>query len=130
MGENWIVLAKSLGVLALLESMSRSPTECNVPSAMSIPALVVSPTASAVVLINEPVVYPKIDNICNINGFIMLTPDSKTYPTEESRFIPKRENINKTNRIIISAFWILKTWKIFDESDAVSDDPFCDGAFC
>jgi hypothetical protein len=80
---------------------------------MSNPVFVVSVTASAVVLINAPVVYPKIDNICNINGFTTSTPEPKSPPSIESKFIPKREKINNTNRIIINAFCMFNTPKMF-----------------
>jgi hypothetical protein len=99
-----MAFAKSLGVFALLASISKFPTDCIVPSAISIPVLVVSPTASAVVLISEPVVYPKIDNTCKTNGFIILTPDSKTFPKMVNKFIPNSDYINKINKIIMSAF--------------------------
>ena len=121
-GEKWTAFLRSSGVFALLASINRFPTDCMVPSAISIPVFVVSLTASAVVLISDPVVYPKIDNTCKTNGFTIFTPDSKTPPKIESKFIPKREKINKTNRITINAFCMFNTPKIFvgPEPDSIT----------
>lgn len=85
----------------LLASLKIDPTDCTDPSAMSTPVFATSPTTSAVLLIMLPVVYPKMERICETRGPNISTIVFNISPKMVKRFMPKKERVSKTSKTII-----------------------------
>jgi hypothetical protein len=70
-------------------------------SAMSTPVFATSPTTSAVLLIIDPVVYPKMERICEKRGPKMDAMVFNKSPKIVKIFMPKNERESNTNNTII-----------------------------
>ena len=86
---------------ARLASFKMVPTDCTDPSAMSTPVFATSPTTSAVLLRIDPVVYPKMERICETRGPKIETIVFIKSPRIVKIFMPKNERESNTNSTII-----------------------------